>query len=87
MPQTKRRSAPQNPSRTPPQKPKKDIILILLKRKNGASVAELMNATGWQAHSVRGFLSGTVKKKLKLPLHAEGSGLKQRRYFVKGAGK
>jgi hypothetical protein len=35
----------------------------MLRSTDGASVEELMDATGWQAHSVRGFLSGTRKKK------------------------
>jgi hypothetical protein len=41
-------------------------ILDLLKRPGGVSSKELMETTGWQAHSVRGFLSGTVGKKLGL---------------------
>lgn len=38
-------------------------ILELLKRPGGASARELLKATGWQPHSLRGFLSGTIGKK------------------------
>ena len=41
-------------------------ILALLARPDGASLKELKKATGWQAHSVRGFLSGALKKKMGL---------------------
>jgi sugar/nucleoside kinase (ribokinase family) len=41
-------------------------ILDLLKRPGGATAKELQKASGWQAHSVRGFLSGTVGKKMGL---------------------
>jgi hypothetical protein len=41
-------------------------ILALLSRPAGASLQELKKATGWQAHSVRGFLSGALKKKMRL---------------------
>ncbi len=41
-------------------------ILDLLRRKGGVTAKELMKATGWQPHSVRGFLSGTVGKKMGL---------------------
>jgi hypothetical protein len=41
-------------------------ILALLGRPEGASLAELKRATGWQAHSVRGFLSGAVRKQMGL---------------------
>jgi hypothetical protein len=45
---------------------KKAEVLELLRRKQGATLAEIMNATGWQAHSVRGFISGTLGKRMGL---------------------
>jgi hypothetical protein len=45
-------------------------ILGLVKRPNGASLEELMKATGWQRHSVHGFLSGTIKNKMGLRLNS-----------------
>lgn len=65
-------------------KSKKDTILALLRRKAGASIKDLIAATGWQAHSVRGFLSGTIKKKLGLKLSTEKLDSQDRRYFVRG---
>ncbi len=47
---------------------KQQRCLDLLSRRDGATLAELVAATEWQPHSVRGFLSGTVKKKLGLSL-------------------
>ena len=43
-------------------------ILRLLQRPEGATLIELTEATKWQAHSVRGFLSRTVKRKMRLKL-------------------
>ena len=45
---------------------KTETILGLLKRSGGVTLKELIKATGWQAHSVRGFLSAVVGKKMKL---------------------
>jgi hypothetical protein len=47
---------------------KHDQIVALLRQPGGATLEALVKATGWQKHSVRGFLAGTVRKKLKLPL-------------------
>ena len=43
---------------------KQERVLTLLSRTDGASIEEMMQATDWQQHSVRGFLAGTVKRKL-----------------------
>jgi hypothetical protein len=45
---------------------KKDAVIKLLRRAKGATLSELVSATGWQAHSMRGFISGTLGKRLKL---------------------
>ena len=50
---------------------KLDVIVTLLKRPKGATMDEMMQATGWQRHSVHGTLSGTIKKKRGLPLITE----------------
>jgi hypothetical protein len=58
---------PKRPSRATVRKGTKTAkILALLGRADGASLQELRKATGWQAHSVRGFLSGALKKKMGL---------------------
>ncbi len=63
---------------------KTNTLLALLRRPKRATLQELMNASGWQAHSVRGFLSGTVRKKLNLPLTCESGAKSIRRYRVSG---
>jgi hypothetical protein len=47
------------------------LLVDLLQRKGGATIAEMMKATGWQPHSVRGAISGALKKKLGLAVKSE----------------
>lgn len=61
---------------------KADIVLSLLQTDQGASIASLMGATGWQAHSVRGFLSAVVRKKRGLTLISEIGPDGERRYRI-----
>jgi len=58
-------------------------VLDLLKRPGGATAKELMKATGWQPHSVRGFLSETVGKKLGLAVTSTKGENDERTYSVK----
>ena len=55
-------------------------ILDLLKRPGGATLKDLMKTTGWQAHSVRGFLSGTLGKKMGTPVESFKSDGDERAY-------
>ena len=61
---------------------KQNVVLALLRRQQGASIAEIMEATGWQAHSVRGFMSGGLKRRLKITVISEKSESGERRYHV-----
>jgi Protein of unknown function (DUF3489) len=63
---------------------KQSRVVTMLRSSGGATIGAMMKATGWQQHSVRGFLAGVVRKKLKLKLNSkkiDGS----RVYSIKGA--
>lgn len=50
---------------------KQEALIAMLKRPEGASIAEIAAAFGWQAHTVRGAIAGTLKKKLGLRVTSE----------------
>ena len=61
---------------------KQERVLTLLSRPEGASIEEIMQATDWQQHSVRGFLAGTVKKKFGFPVTSSRANDDVRRYRI-----
>ena len=83
--QTRRKPVIGARSRTKPatgKQTKQQTCLYLLRRAEGATIEELQAATGWQQHSVRGFLAGAVKKKLGLTLLSEKPDVGARRYRI-----
>ena len=71
----KAKSAPKSGS-------KAAIVLELMKRKEGATLAEIAKATDWQNHSIRGFVSGHVTKKLGLKVESTKSEAGERTYRI-----
>ena len=70
------------PAPNKPSNSKTDLVLRSLARKAGASVDELCKLTNWQPHSVRGFLSGTVRKKLGLEVSRRKDAKGITRYYI-----
>jgi len=68
----------------PPSRPTKlGALVSLLRQDGGATLTEMQAATGWQAHSVRGALSGAIAKRRGLPVRSRVIS-DQRRYFIEG---
>ena len=62
---------PASTERKPRDGTKQSLMIELLKRPGGTTLAEIVEATGWQAHTVRGAMAGALKKKLGLAITSE----------------
>ena len=58
------------------------MVLELLRRKDGATIGEIAKATNWQNHSIRGFISGTITKKMGLPVESSKNHAGERLYRI-----
>lgn len=78
----RKRAAPSDESTIEGPVTKNAQLLQLLNRPEGASIEDMVQATEWQQHSVRGFLAGTVKKKMGLALMSSKAEGDVRRYRI-----
>ena len=87
-PKTKRAATARPPAKKTAEQAregsKKAEVLDLMRRPQGASLAEIMELSGWQAHTVRGFVSGTLIKKLGLNVESFRTDEKERCYRIAG---
>ena len=77
-------SAKDKPARTRADS-KQALVIGLLQRPEGATIAQIMQATGWQQHTVRGTLAGTLKKRLGLTITSSKQAGGQRVYRIESA--
>jgi len=71
-----------NPSIVPRPGSKSAVLVKMLMSKRGVTIDEMIVATGWQAHSVRGFLAGTLRRRYGLKANVIEAKGGKRRYRV-----
>ena len=81
-PASKKASKPEKDAAVPREFSKKAIVLDLMRRKDGATMAEIAKATDWQNHSIRGFISGNLTKKMGLTVESTKNEAGERTYRI-----
>ena len=81
-PKTKRSAFPEPAAPEEGRQTKQAILVGLLQRPAGASIAELVKASGWQNHSIRGAISFTLKKKRGLNVSSQRDETRGRVYHI-----
>ena len=61
---------------------KQALLIEMLKRPTGATLNEIVTATGWQSHTARGAMAGALKKKLGLTITSEKDEVRGRVYRI-----
>ncbi len=79
---SRRQSAHRNTKPPARGETKQAMLINLLSQPDGATLTELVKTTSWQAHSVRGAISGTLKKKLGLAVTSESTDDRGRVYRI-----
>ena len=80
--QAKEKVAKVKEAKVPREFSKKNIVLDLLRRPKGATMAEIAKATDWQNHSIRGFISGNLTKKMGLTVESTKNEAGERTYKI-----
>lgn len=80
--QAKEKAAKVKEAKVPREFSKKNIVLDLLRRPKGTTMAEIAKATDWQNHSIRGFISGNLTKKMGLTVESTKNEAGERTYKI-----
>lgn len=78
------KAKPAEAERTGKRTTKLDLLVAALRQKKGATIPELMEGAGWQAHSVRGAISGALKKRMGLEISSKVIEGRGRVYRIEG---
>lgn len=78
----KRKAAPKESKQVKPRDSKQARLIAMLRSPEGATIARMAKALGWQPHTVRGALSGALKKKLGLTIKSEKTEEGERVYRI-----